>query len=76
MSDVLRSDELPAAVPPVRVQVELISSADVARLEARDEDIRDELNQLRQEYAALRRSFYELLEVFGDMKRSRNQSNK
>lgn len=57
---------------PWRIVVELVSSADVKRLEASDEDIRKELNQLRRENEALRRSFYELLEVFGDLKRSRS----
>lgn len=66
----------PAAAVPVRVVVELVSSADVTRLEARDEDLRNELNQLRKENEALRRSFYELLEVFGDLKRSRSSVGK
>ena len=61
---------------PWRIVVELVSSADVKRLEACDEDIRKELNQLRRENEALRRSFYELLEVFGDLKRSRSQQKK
>ena len=61
---------------PWRIVVEVVSSADVKRLEACDEDIRKELNQLRRENEALRRSFYELLEVFGDLKRSRSQQKK
>lgn len=76
MSDTLHPDELPAASQPVRIHVELLSSADVSRLEARDEDLRNELIQLRKENEALRRSFYELLEVFGDIKRSRSQTKK
>lgn len=61
----------PALGNPIRVVVEVISSADVARLEARDDDLRSEIRQLRSENEGLRRSFYELLEVFGDIKRSR-----
>lgn len=52
-----------------RIVVELVSSADVKRLEARDEDIREEVQQLRRENEALRRSFYELLERFAETKR-------
>ena len=59
---------------PVRIVVELVSSADVKRLEARDEDIHSEILQLRRENEGLRRSFYELLEVFGDIKRTRSSS--
>ncbi len=65
-----------SGTPPTRIVVELVSSADVARLEARDEDLRKELNQLRAENEGLRRSFYELLEVFGDLKRSRSPVKK
>ena len=61
---------------PIRVIVEVVSSSDVSRLEARDDDLRNELNQLRKENEGLRRQFYELLEVFGDLKRSRFQTKK
>ena len=61
---------------PIRVVVELVSSADVKRLEGSDDELRNELKQLRKENEALRRSFYELLEVFGDLKRSRSQQKK
>ncbi len=61
---------------PIRVVVELVSSADVKRLEGSDDELRNELKQLREENEALRRSFYELLEVFGDLKRSRSQQKK
>lgn len=53
-----------------RIVVELVSSADVRRLEDRDEAVRAEVNQLRREVEGLRRSFYELLERFGDKHRS------
>lgn len=52
---------------PVRIVVELLSSAEVKRLEGRDDDVRKEVLQLRREVEALRRSFYELLERFGSM---------
>ena len=61
---------------PIRVVVELVSSADVKRLEGRDDEVLQEVKQLRKENEALRRSFYELLEVFGDLKRSRSQQKK
>ena len=62
---------VPADDRPIRVIVEVVSSADVSRLEARDEDIREEVKQLRRENEALRRSFYELLEVFGEIRGNR-----
>ena len=52
-----------------RIVVEFVSSADVRRLEDRDEAVRAEVNQLRREVEGLRRSFYELLERFGDKRR-------
>lgn len=52
-----------------RIVVELVSSAEVKRLEERDEAVRAEVNQLRREVEGLRRSFYELLERFGDKRR-------
>jgi len=65
-----------SGTPPTRIVVELVSSADVARLEARDDDLLKELNKFRKENEALRRQFYELLEVFGDLKRSRSYPEK
>ena len=76
MNDPTFSIDPASAAQPVRVVVELVSSADVKRLEDRDEDIRAELIQLRRENEALRRSFYELLEVFGEYKRSRSHTQK
>lgn len=54
-----------------RIVIELVSSADVKRLEARDDDVRLEVQQLRREVEGLRRSFYELLESFGDLRRKK-----
>ena len=76
MADLPLSVDPSAAGQPIRIVVELVSSADVARLEARDEDIKKEIAQLRRENEGLRRSFYELLEVFGDVKQSRSSSKK
>lgn len=76
MSDTLHLDDQTVDAQPIRIQVELMSSAEVKRLEGRDDDLREELKQLRSEYVALRRSFYELLEVFGDIKHSRSQTKK
>lgn len=76
MSDIPTPSDPSAGSPPTRIIVELVSSADVVRLEARDEDLRKELDQMRREYEGLRRSFYELLEVFGDLKRSRSPNKK
>ena len=78
MSDLpLSIDQDPSDKTPVRIVVELVSSADVKRLEARDEDIRSDLEQLRRENEGLRRSFYELLQVFADFKNPRSpQKNK
>ena len=56
---------------PVRVVVELLSNAEVKRLEDRDDDVRKEVLQLRREVEALRRSFYELLERFGSITKNK-----
>lgn len=54
-----------------RIVVELISHSDVARLEARDEAIREENAQLRRELNALRTRLYEVMEAIGDIRRNR-----
>ena len=76
MSDSPLPLEIPSGDKTFRIVVELVSSADVARLEARDESIRNEIQQLRRENEGLRRSFYELLEAFGDVKRARTPTKK
>ena len=76
MSDIPLPIDPAAAEKPVRITVELLSSADVARLEARDEVVLKEVAQLRKEVEGLRRSFYELLEVFGDLRRARTPTKK
>ena len=59
------------AVHERRIIVEVISHADVARLEARDEELRRENAQLRSELDGLRRRLYEIMEAIGDIRRQR-----
>lgn len=51
--------------------MELLSSADVKRLEARDEDIRQEINDLRKQIEGLHRHIYELMEVIAKLRMKR-----
>lgn len=50
---------------PVRIVVELVSSADVKRLEDRDEELRKEISQVMKRIEGLNRTFYEFLEAYG-----------
>ena len=52
-----------------RIIVEVVSGADVRRLDQSDSDIRAEVQQLRGEVEALRRQLFEVISVFGDLKR-------
>lgn len=54
-----------------RIVVELISHSDVARLEARDDAIREEIVQLRKELNAFRMRLYEVMEAIGDLRRNK-----
>lgn len=54
-----------------RIVIELISHSDVARLEARDDAIREENAQLRRELNSLRARLYELMEAIGDLRRNK-----
>ena len=54
-----------------RIVVEVISHSDVARLEARDEDVRAEVNQLRGEIDGLRRTLYDIMNAIGDLRRNK-----
>ena len=56
---------------PVKVVVELVSSADVKRLEDRDEELRKEIAQLERRIEGLHRSFYEALDALTGKKRNR-----
>lgn len=46
-----------------RIIVEVISHADVARLEARDEELRGEIKRLEDKVDGLHRTIYEILDV-------------
>lgn len=52
-----------------RIVIELLSSADVRRLEERDEAVRDEIRQLEKRFEGLHQTVYELLEVLRDQQR-------
>ena len=56
---------------PRRIIVELISAADVARLEARDEDLRCEISRLEGKVDGLHRTIYELIETIGKLRTKR-----
>ena len=51
-----------------RIVVELLSSADVKRLEARDDDLRQEVARLETRVNAIHQTLYEFMEVFRDSK--------
>ena len=53
---------------PIRIVVEVVSSADVKRLEERDEDVRSEVVRLEQKMNALHRTIYELMEALSNLK--------
>lgn len=50
---------------PIRIVVELVSSADVKRLEDRDDDIRSEIAAVNRRIEGLHRALYETLEAIG-----------
>lgn len=54
---------------PTRIVVELVSSESVRRLEARDDDLREEIKRLEKRLEGLNRSFYELLETIAQQRR-------
>lgn len=56
---------------PRRIIVEVISAADVARLEARDEDLRLEISRLEGKVDGLHRTIYELIETIGKLRSKR-----
>ena len=61
------NDEL----PPLRIIVEVVSSAEVKRLEARDDDVREEVSRLEGKLEGLHRTIYELLETIGSLRNKR-----
>lgn len=54
---------------PTRIVVELVSSESVRRLEARDDDLREEIKRLEKRLEGLNRSFYELLEAIAQQRK-------
>lgn len=54
-----------------RIIVELVSSADVKRLEERDEDLRKEIKRLEAKVDGLHRTVYELMEAIGNLRSKR-----
>lgn len=56
---------------PVRIIVEVVSHADVARLEARDEDIRKEVARVEQKIEGLHRTLYEVIDAIGKLRSKR-----
>lgn len=49
---------------PIRIVVQVVSHADVARLEARDEDIRKLIEAQDKRIEGLHRTLYEVIEAF------------
>ena len=56
---------------PIRIVVEGVSSADVRRLEARDEEVRSEVARLEHKLDGLHRTIYELIETIGNVRNKR-----
>lgn len=57
--------------PLQRIVVELVSSADVKRLEGRDDEIRNELKRVEQKVDGLHRTMYELMEAISNLRSKR-----
>ncbi len=53
---------------PLHITVEVVSSGDVKRLEARDDDVLAEVKKLEQQVIGLRRTVYELMEALGRLR--------
>lgn len=56
---------------PERIVVEVISHADVERLERRDDDNRAEIKRLEAKVDGLHRTIYELIETIGQLRSKR-----
>ena len=54
---------------PTRILVELVSSADVKRLEDRDDELREEIKRLEKRLEGVNRTLYELLETLAQQRR-------
>ena len=57
--------------PSQRIVVELVSSADVKRLEGRDDEIRNELKRLELKVDGLHKTMYELMEAISNLRSKR-----
>lgn len=53
---------------PVRIVVEVVSHADVRRLEARDDDVLAEVRRVESKVDGLHRTIYELMEALGNLR--------
>lgn len=56
---------------PIRIVVEVVSSADVRRLEARDDEVLAEVSRLEGKLEGLHRTIYELLETISTIRNKR-----
>lgn len=56
---------------PSKITVELVSSADVKRLEARDEDLRELIRQQNQRIDGLHQTVYELMDLISRLRSKR-----
>lgn len=53
---------------PVRIIVEVVSHADVSRLEARDDDVMSEVRRVEAKLDGLHRTLYEVMEALGNLR--------
>lgn len=56
---------------PIKIIVELVSSADVKRLEARDDDLRELIRQQNQRIDGLHQTVYELMDLISRLRSKR-----
>lgn len=56
---------------PSKITVELVSSADVKRLEARDEDLRQLIDQQNRRIDGLHQTVYELMDLISRLRTKR-----
>lgn len=56
---------------PERIVVEVVSHADVTRLERRDDETRAEIKRLEAKVDGLHRTIYELIETIGQLRSKR-----
>ena len=56
---------------PNKIIVELVSSADVKRLEARDEELREIIRQQERKIDGLHRTVYELMDLISKLRGKR-----